>query len=36
MELSPEEQLAEKLRQQKLAEESDLEIAKDAFGKEDS
>lgn len=30
--LSPEEQLAEKLRVQKLQEESDLELTKDAFG----
>jgi len=31
-ELTPEEQLEEKLRQQRLQEESDLELAKDAFG----
>lgn len=31
-ELTPEEELEEKLRQQRLQEESDLEIAKDAFG----
>lgn len=30
--LSPEEQLAEKLRVKKLQEESDLELTKDAFG----
>lgn len=32
-ELSPEEQLAEKLRVKKLQEDADLELAKDAFGK---
>lgn len=32
-ELTPEEQLAEKLRVKKLQEEADLELAKDAFGK---
>ncbi|NP_001085202.1 eukaryotic translation initiation factor 3 subunit J [Xenopus laevis] len=31
-EITPEEQLAEKLRQQKLQEDSDLELAKEAFG----
>jgi len=31
-ELTPEEQMAEKLRQQRLQEESDLELAKEAFG----
>lgn len=31
-ELSPDEQIAEKLRQQRLQEESDLELAKEAFG----
>lgn len=33
-ELSPEEQLAEKLRVKKLQEESDLELTKDAFGED--
>lgn len=31
--LSPEEQLAEKLRLNKLQEEADLELAREAFGK---
>lgn len=35
-ELSPEEKLAEKLRRQKMQEESDLELAKEAFGITDS
>lgn len=32
-ELTPEEQLADKLRLKKLQEESDLELAKETFGK---
>lgn len=32
--LTPEEQLAEKLRVKKLQEESDLELTKDAFGED--
>lgn len=35
-ELTPEEQLAEKVRVKKLQEDSDLELAKDAFGKSGS
>lgn len=35
-ELTPEEQLAEKMRVKKLQEDSDLELAKDAFGKSGS
>jgi translation initiation factor 3 subunit J len=32
-ELTPEQQLAEKLKVQKMQEEADLELAKEAFGK---
>lgn len=32
--MSPQEQAAEKLRQQRIQEESDLKLAKEAFGKE--